>query len=154
MSFMDPAAFATAISAAKKGCAQCGGPIRIPPSGDPFSSGGWRGRYLCADCWTLWWDEHPEDLADGASREYVSGQARHIRLRRGSELLFEENESRVFLTERGTLLFALKAQDGCAPDEFDPARFDLLLRALRAVDTKGVSGYCFPGIPAAAGETA
>jgi len=149
MSFLDSASAVDALNAAKKGCAQCGGPVRIPPSGDPFSSGAHRGRYLCYDCWILHWYEHPEELADAHSREYVVQQTSLILAKRGSEILFEEEGGRVFLTDRGTLLVLLKPSHGCAADEFDPERFQLLVRAMAAVEAKGIPGFPFSGIPAA-----
>lgn len=127
-------------AAAKLGCAQCQGPIRVPPAGDPFSQGPYRGRYLCADCWTLYWDEHPEDLADDASRQYVREEAKQIRLKRGAEVLYEEGQNRVYLSNRGTLVFDIRSAVQTAENEFDPERFQLLVRAVKAVSGK-VPGY-------------
>jgi len=127
-------------AAARLGCPQCQGPIRVPPAGDPFSQGPNRGRYLCAECWTLYWDEHPEDLADEESRQYVREEAKQIRLKRGAELLFEEGRNRVYLSNRGTLVFDIKSAVPTAENEYDPERFQLLARALRAISGK-VPGY-------------
>src|SRR5262245_26347802 len=141
MAFMDSADYATAMSAAKKGCCDCGGAIPIPPAGAPFSGGDNRFRYRCVGCWALYWDGHPEDLADDASRHFCSEQARTIRLKRGTELLFEEGDNRVFLSDRGTLILRLKPSISCGPDEYDPERFAALIRALQAVDLKEIDGY-------------
>ena len=127
-------------AAARLGCPQCQGPIRMPPAGDPFSQGPNRGRYLCADCWTLYWDEHPEDLADDKSREYVREEAKQIRLKRGAEVLYEEGQSRVYLSSRGTIVFDIRSAVKTAENEFDPERFQMLVRAVKAVDGK-VPGY-------------
>jgi hypothetical protein len=139
------------LEAAKKGCGGCGGPVRIPPAGDPFSDGPQKGRYRCAECWTLWWDEHPGDLVDEETREYVAAEASKIRIRRAhearikerhgmtlgqAEILFEDGESRVFLTERGTLLFSIDCPEHFSPDEFDPDRLRTLARALAVVHQK------------------
>lgn len=140
------------IDAAKKGCGICSGPIRLPPSGDPFYEGPYAGRYWCDPCWNEYYDEHPEFLADEESRRYVAEEARKTRARRtlekrlkerhgagigkGAEILFEEGENRIFLTERGTLLFSLECGAHLVPDEFDPARFSLLVRAVEVLRVK------------------
>lgn len=146
-----------AIHAAKKGCGKCGAPIGREgqaPGGAPFSTGPYKGRYVCMDCWTLHWDQHPEELADEMSREYVAQEAANIRLlKQKCEVLFEEGQTRVFLTERGTLVFSLGLSPGCAPNEFDPDRFQVLVRAMRKVDAAGMTGFCLSSLEAA-GETA
>lgn len=132
------------------GCSLCDGPVRVPPAGPPFSSGPHKGRYWCGDCWTLYWAEHPGDLADEASRHYVYTQKRLIKMRREkkdrlesagklSEAIFEDEGSHVFLTERGTFHFSLALPEGMAPDEYDASRFRMLIKAVRAIAVK------FPG---------
>jgi hypothetical protein len=129
------------------GCVQCGGPLHTPPSGDPFSSGPWIGRYLCDSCWNIYYSEHPEHLADQASVEYVNRQAAKARMEmaaKASEVLFKDGESRIILTPNGTLAFYLEKSDSLLAEEYDPARFLLLVRALRSVDEAKVPGYAFP----------
>ena len=92
------------------------------------------------DCWTLYWDEHPEHLADEDSRRYNAAQAVEIRLRRGAEVLFEEGENRVLLTHRGTLVFNIAHNQEHGLSEYDPERFGLLVRAVQGVNGK-VPGY-------------
>jgi|FLYN01.1.fsa_nt_gi hypothetical protein len=144
---------AAAINAARRGCALCGGKVRLPPAGPPFPQGPYVGRYWCSECWILYWDEHPEELSDEESRNHVALQARKIRIRRaheervrrmqgvdlgGAEILFEEGEHRAFLTSRGTVVFSLGYPPGAtlAPDEYDRERLALLGRALRAVEAR------------------
>ena len=133
-----------AIKAAMLGCAICGAPVRVPPAGDPFSSGPWRGRFLCADCWVLYYSEHTEHLADQATVTFIKKEAERIRLERasqGAEVIFQEGASSVVLTSNGTLAFNLERTEGRAPEEYDTARFELLLRALEAVHQAGVAGF-------------
>lgn len=135
------------IYAASLGCGQCGGAVKTPPvgpTGDPFQAGPYKGRYWCMDCWTLYWDAHPEHLADEDSRRYVADEALQVRLRRGAELLFEEGDNRVFLTDRGTLVFDISSSNGHGLSEYDPDRFGRLVRALKGVNGK-VPGYEFEG---------
>lgn len=135
-----------AVQAAMLGCAICGGMVRVPPAGDPFSGGPWRGRYLCQDDWTLYYSEHPEHLADQATVNYIKREAEKIKLERATkdaEILFKEGESMVFLTSSGTIAFRLEKSDSMASEEYDPARFELLVRALQAVDQAAVPGYTF-----------
>lgn len=121
------------IMAAKRGCALCLGRLRVPPAGPPFSQGPNVGRYLCADCWTLYWNEHPEHLADEETRRYVADEARRITLRRQAAVLFEEEGGRAYRTTRGTVVFEIKCPDGMAPNEFDAARLEVLAKAVEAV---------------------
>lgn len=124
------------IMAAKKGCAQCMGRLRVPPAAPPFSGGPNVGRYLCMDCWTLYWDEHPENLADADSRRYVAEEARRIRLRRQASVLFQEGPSRIYLSSRGTLILDLHSKAELAPNEFDAEKLALLGRAIAAVSAR------------------
>lgn len=149
MSFRDSMTYQVRAAAATLGCGICGGPIVDPINGgDPFSFGPYAGRYWDADCWTLYYDEHPEHLADEATRRFVKAEAEQIRKNRGWELLFEEGDNRVYLTERGTLLFKLAAREGYGAGEYHPDDFQLLLRALTEVDHKGVPGFTFTSEPA------
>lgn len=77
----DPKEYQARVRAAKLGCGVCGAALhrRESPAGDPFSTGGYKGRYWCSDCWTLWYDEHPEHLADDESRQYIAKEAERIR---------------------------------------------------------------------------
>ena len=131
-----PALYMAKIGAARKGCATCKGPVRIPPAGDPFSQGPNCGRYLCADCWTLYWADHPKDLADEESRQYVREEARQIRLKRGAEVVFEEGKNRVFLSNRGTLVFDMHFDVQMGANEFDPDRVHFLMKAFKAIVEK------------------
>jgi hypothetical protein len=85
------------------------------------------------DCWTLYWDEHPEHLADEESRVYVREQAKRIRVRRGSKLVYENGNDRVFVTSKGTLFFDFRTSGSLAPNEYDPARLEVLKKALEAI---------------------
>lgn len=140
----DPKSYIIRVNAAKMGCALCGAQgLRIPPAGDPFSSGPYQGRYWCADCWTLYYDEHPVHLADIETRQFVSEEAKQIRLdrlRKGAELVYEDGDNRIFLTERGTLLIDLKGTVPLQPCEYDPEKFGALLRAIQGVQGK-IPGY-------------
>jgi hypothetical protein len=143
-----PQWMAVKIACAKKGCAMCGGLVRNPPAGDPFSEGPYKGRYFCAECWTLFWDEHPSHLADEESRRYVAEEARQIRLRRGAEILYEEAQARVYLSPRGTLIFDIRSAGTLEPNEFDPSRFQTMMRALQAISGK-VAAFASAGEAAA-----
>lgn len=132
----DPKVVAARIQAARLGCGMCRSPIPIRAASDPFSKGPFIGRFWCMDCWTLYWDEHPEHLADEESRAYVREDAKRIRLRRGSKLVYEEGNDRVFRTAKGTLVFDLRTSRELAPNEFDPARLAVLERALKALQTQ------------------
>jgi len=56
----------------------------------------------------------------------------------GSELLFEEDGNRAYLTDRGTVLIDLKRLPFGGPDEYDAARFQILLKMAKAFEAKGV----------------
>lgn len=135
-----------AISAAKKGCAKCCGPVNswqgAVPGGEPFKSGPYKNRYWCRDCWFLYWHNHPADLADEETREWVAEQAAVARLKKGGEVLMKDEEgAQVFLTDRGTVLISIANSPACTPNEFDAARFSTLLRVLQAIDTQNVPGF-------------
>ena len=147
MAYSDSPAFHANEAAAALGCGVCGGSVRMPPSSDPFSQGPYRGRYWCADCWTVYWDEHPHHLADAASRRYVAEQAREIRKTRGWELLFEEGENRAYLTERGTLIISLAPIEGFGLGEYHPDQFQVLLRAIHEIDKKNIHGFTLTPAP-------
>lgn len=122
-------------------CAQCGEQMTRDPSTVPFQTGPYKGGFLCRECWVLYWDEHPEILADAGSRQWVKVEARAIRVKRagaGSELLFEEDGNRAYLTERGTVLIDLKRLPFGGQDEYDGARFQMLLKMAKAFEAKGV----------------
>jgi hypothetical protein len=92
----------------------------------------------------LHWYEHPQFLVDEASRRQIAEEAKLILLdRKGLEVLFQEGQNRISLTDRGTLLFEIKPQGDCISEEYDPERFQILIRALQAVDLKEIEGYQF-----------
>ncbi len=129
------------IEAARIGCAKCGAEIKVPPSGDPFQNGPWRGRYICPECWTLWWAEHPEELADETSRRYVLQEAKRIlALRSAVDTLFDENGTSVHVTGKGTFIIRIRCADGANPEEYDPERLRSLIKAIRAI-TEKIPGY-------------
>lgn len=140
------------MTAVRQGCAQCEGEIAVSPSGpagDPFSSGPWRGRYLCGSCWTLYYSEHPEHLADKATFEFMKKEAEGIRLARatkGAELIFEEGKSRAYLTSSGTVAFQIERHEGLAMEEFDTDRFRILALAMQAVDKAAIPGFSLGAI--------
>ena len=122
-------------------CAQCGDKMTRDPATVPFQTGPYKGGFLCKECWILYWDEHPEILADASSRQWVKAEARSIRMKRagaGCELLFEEDGNRAYLTDRGTVLVDLKRMPFGGPDEYDAPRFQILLRMAKAFEAKGV----------------
>lgn len=147
MSFRDTTTYEARVAAAALGCGICGGTIVDPANGgDPFSAGPYQGRYWCADCWTLYYDEHPEHLADDSTKRFIRAEAQAIRKARetrGWELLHEDGGHRAYLTERGTLLLMLSPREGYGAGEFHPDDFQMLLRMLAAVDQKGVPGFTF-----------
>lgn len=124
------------IMAAKKGCGQCLGRLRIPPAAPPFSQGPNVGRYLCSDCWTLSWDEHPENLADQESRRYVAEDAARIRLRRKASVLFQEGLSTVYKSSRGTIVFDIRSKSELAPNEYDAEKLAILVKAVNEISGK------------------
>lgn len=146
----DPKEFAAKCAAAELGCAECSGKIKTPPEGGaPFSSGPWRGRYLCADCWTIFYAEHPEHLADQESIDYCRREAEQIKSDRAAkkgEILHQEGPNKVVLTHRGTILFHLEPDPGQLRMEFDAERFALLLRCLQMIDSKNIVGFSLTGL--------
>lgn len=147
----DPKAYLQNVRAAAQGCGECGGPIRLPasgiPGGDPFSAGRYEGRYLCGDCWTIYYDDHPEQQSDQDSRNFVKQEAKRIRVERGlsieiPEVLFQEEESRVHLMPNGTLRIQIGRFPGLGSEEYDPARFEVLARAMKAIEAKRIDGFC------------
>lgn len=140
----NPRTYILRVNAAKLGCAICQAPPRrLPPAGEPFPSGPYQGRYWCADCWTLYYDEHGDHLADVDTQQYVQEEAKKIRLdrlRKGAEMIYQDGEHRAFLTDRGTILFDIQSTVAMQPMEFDPERFGALLKAVLAVKGK-VPGY-------------
>lgn len=144
MAYTDSPAYAANVAAAALGCGICGAEIVLPEAhgiSDPFSQGPYRGRYWCMNCWVVYWDEHPEHLADAASRRYVAEEARQIRKSRGWELLFEEGENKVYLTERGTVIIMLEPMDGFGVGEYHPDQFQTLLRMIKELDQKKITGF-------------
>lgn len=126
-------------------CAVCGAQLQKPLRGRPFPDGPHRGRYWCPDCWTLHYDAHPELFGDAVSRKINSEQAARIRAKRaaggpGSELVFSEGGSNVYLTVKGTVLFHIEPLPWSTADEFDPDRMRTFVKALQAV-AKSVPGY-------------
>lgn len=149
----DPKTPLIKINAAKRGCGICEAPVKVPqsgiPAGDPFQGGPYQGRYWCGDCWTLYYNEHPEHLADADTIEFIADEAKKIRLdrlRNGAEMIYEDGENRAFLTERGTILFDLPTAVPLQSMEFDPERFMAMMKAIHAVKGK-VPGY--EAVPAA-----
>ena len=130
-------------TAARKYCCECNAEL-AKLFGEPFGSGPNQGRYRCGSCWTLYWADHPECLADDASRRLVAEEAKALQPeRKGLEVLFKEGDHAVFLTDRGTLLFDIRPSNGMRDGEYDPERFALLTRALQTIDTKDIQGYQF-----------
>jgi hypothetical protein len=122
-------------------CAQCSEKMMRDPATVPFQTGPYKGGFLCKECWILYWDEHPEILADASSRQWVKLEARAIRVKRagsGAELLYEKDGNRAYLTDRGTVLIDLKRMPFGGPDEYDAARFQILLEMAKAFEAKGV----------------
>jgi hypothetical protein len=140
----DPKTYIRRVNAAKLGCAICQAPPRrLPPAGDPFTSGPYQGRYWCADCWTLYYNENSEHLADADTKQYVEEEAKKIRLdrlRNGAEMIYEDGENRVFLTERGTVLFDIQSATPLQAMEFDADRYAGFIKAMNAIKGK-VPGY-------------
>lgn len=124
------------VMAAKKGCAQCCGRVRVPPAGPPFSAGPNVGRYLCADCWTLYYAEHPEHLADEDTKKYIAEEVRRINLRRQASVLYEEGKNKVYMSARKTLVFEIHGNPELAPLEFDAAKLAWFTKALAALQAK------------------
>lgn len=126
------------IMAAKKGCGMCHGRLRVPPAAAPFAQGPNIGRYFCLDCWTLVWKSTPQDLADDQTRRFVNEESNRILLKRQASVIFQEGDSRVYLSSRGTLVFDIRSKADLAPNEYDAAKIELLLRAINAIEEKKV----------------
>lgn len=135
----DPRVFMAKLQAARMGCGQCGAAVRVPPAGDPFAQGPHIGRYWCTDCWTLFLDEHPDHLADDESRKYVIEESRRIRLKRGSEVLYEEEDNRVYKTPKGNIVFDFRTSKELPQNEYDLKRFSVLMRAIKALEAKAAA---------------
>lgn len=147
--FRETSTYKVRAAAAALGCGICGGAIADPENGgDAFSAGPYAGRYWCQNCWTLYLNDHPEHLADDATKRFIAAEATEIRKNRGWELLYEEGESRVYLTERGTILLKLAPREGYGAGEYHPEDFQLLARIFSEIDRKGIPGFTFASVPA------
>lgn len=147
--FRETVTYKIRTAAASLGCGICGGAIVDPINGgDPFSGGPYIGRYWCADCHTLYYSEHPEHLADDATKRFVAAEAAEIRKGRGWELLYEEGGNKVYLTKRGTVLLRLEPREGYGAGEYHPEDFQLLARIFTEIDRKGIAGFMFSSTPA------
>jgi len=124
------------VMAAKKGCAQCCGRLRVPPAGPPFSGGPNVGRYLCADCWTLYYAEHPEHLSDEDTKKYIAEEARRIKLRRQASVLYEDSRIKVYMSARKTMVFEFHGSQDLAPLEFDADKLACFMKAITALQAK------------------
>jgi len=124
------------VMAAKKGCALCCGRIRVPPAGPPFQTGPYIGRYLCSDCWTLYYEKNPGDLADEDTKKFVVEEARRISLRRQASVIYEDGPNKVYVSARKTLVFEIHLNPDLAPLEFDAAKLAWFVKALVALQTK------------------
>lgn len=127
-------------------CAKCGSRMQREPGALPFSKGPYKGGFLCSDCWILSWDENPNVIGDAQTRNWVAQKAREVRLTRvgsGSEMLFEDGKTRAYLTARGTILVDLERLPFGGPDEFDPDRYQTMMKIFDAV-RKTVTGYEAP----------
>lgn len=124
------------VMAAKKGCALCCGRIRVPPAGPPFQAGPYVGRYLCADCWTLYYEKNPGDLSDEDTKKFVSEESKRIGLRRQASVVYEDGPNRVYVSARKTLVFEIHLNPDLAPLEFDAAKLAWLIKALIVLQTK------------------
>ena len=94
------------------------------------------------ECWTLYWTDHPEDLADDDSRKYNHKEAELIRRRRTGKLIFEENNNRVFVTDQGLLRIDFEPLEGdTSGNDYDPSRFALLMRAMKVIERRRLPGF-------------
>ncbi len=119
-------------------CAQCGEPVHRTPSAIPFTHGPHQGGFLCKECWILEWAGSPEIAADAPTRQWFEEEARRIKMRRagGSSTIYQDGVNTVYLTKRGTVLIDLARLPFGSPDEYDPDRFQALLRLFEAVAKK------------------
>ena len=130
-------------------CAKCGAPVHRTPSAVPFKGGPYQGGFLCGDCWVLDWEGNPDIAADGPTRQWLSEEARRIKMRRagGASTLYQDGVNHVYLTQRGTVLIDLVRLPFGGPDEYDPERVKTLLMLLMAIAEKA------PGFGPEAKET-
>lgn len=135
-------------SAIPTACAQCGTPVRRTPGSIPFTSGPHQGGFLCRECWILEWDGNPDVAADGPTRRWFAEEAQRIRVRRagGAELLYNDTHHKAYLTPRGTVLIDVARLPFGGPDEYDPDRFQSLMRVFKVVGEK-VPGFGGPATP-------
>ena len=126
-------------------CAQCGAPVHRTPSSIPFKGGPHQGGFLCRECWILEWAENPDIAADTPTRQWFADEARRIRMRRagGASTLYQDGVNKAYLTQRGTVLIDIARAPFGGPDEYDPARFQTLMRLFKVVAEK-VPGFA-PG---------
>lgn len=128
-------------------CAKCGVKTQGTPGSTPFNAGPYKGGFLCQECMVLDWADRPEIAADAATRQWIESEARRIRLKRageGSKLLYDDGHNRAYLTRRGTVMVDLERVPFGGPDEFDPNRFQSLMRLFEAVRDAEVPGYDWP----------
>lgn len=126
------------VMAAKKGCGQCHGRIKLPPKAPPFAQGPNVGVYLCLECWVLVWKDSPSSLADSDTRKYVAAEAARILLKRQASVLFQDGEAKVYRSSRGTLVFELPGKNDLAANEFDSDRLAALIKAVSAIAEKNL----------------
>jgi hypothetical protein len=129
-------------------CAQCGAPVHRKPASIPFKAGPHRGGFLCQECWILEWAGNPEIAADAPTRQWFAEEAERIKIRRagGAQVLYQDGVNRAYLTQRGTVLLDLAKLPFGGPDEYDPGRFQAMLRLFEAVAQK-VPGFAPPAAP-------
>ncbi len=130
-------------------CAKCGSPVHRTPSAVPFKGGPYQGGFLCSECWILDWEDNPDIAADAATRQWLSEEARRIKMRRagGASTLYQDGVNHVYLTQRGTILIDLARLPFGGPDEYDPERVKTLLKLLTVAADKA------PGFGAEQAET-
>jgi hypothetical protein len=117
-------------------CAQCGAEIKRTPASVPFRGGPHQGGFLCQECWILEWDSNPDIAADAATRQWVSQEARKVRLKRaatGGDVIYQNGENRAYRTQRGTIVIDLKRIPFGGADEFDRPRLEELKKLLEHI---------------------